>query len=130
MTTVFHRQRAQGLQCSQQRCTPTSIQTGKAQLGQKSHTSFTFGEPSQGADGESEYVDEAMEEDELINESDEPEVHPISFVASTSDSYRHRALPLLKPIGQNVWRGGCRNRNAKQTTMSSIRSTRRWIKPM
>jgi SWI/SNF-related matrix-associated actin-dependent regulator of chromatin subfamily A member 5 len=45
---------------------------------------FIAGQPSQGADGESEYLDEGMEEDELISESEEPEVCRISLDTSNS----------------------------------------------
>jgi hypothetical protein len=40
---------------------------------------FVFGQPSQGAVGESEYVDDSIEED---NEFEEPEIHGISLVIS------------------------------------------------
>jgi hypothetical protein len=39
------------------------------------HMPFILGQPSQGADDEGRYVDDHMEEDELINEFEEPEVH-------------------------------------------------------
>lgn len=78
-TTAIYNLRAQGRR-HPQRCRPKQhrFPPGESRNPHLDRMSLTLLQPSQGADGESEYADDAMEEDELISEDEEGQVRRMS----------------------------------------------------